>query len=102
MYKQGLGDFKYHVGIGSLAHVATREDRVCVLNILGGESSDVTPVSHAYSGGNVVVGTAPVKGGQVTAARWAATTQATFCGPDPSRSSPTRAASPPPSRSTCA
>jgi hypothetical protein len=28
-----------------------------VLNILGGESSDVTPVSHAYSGGNVVFGT---------------------------------------------
>ena len=67
MYKQGLGDFKYHVGIGSLAQVATRQDRVCVLNILGGESSDVTPVSHAFSGGNVVFGTAPGKGGQVLA-----------------------------------
>ena len=65
MNKQGIGDFKYFVGIGSLAHVATREDRVCVLNILGGESSDVTPVSHAYSGGNVVFGTAPGRGGQV-------------------------------------
>ena len=32
------GDFKYFVGISSLAQVATREDRVCVLNILGGES----------------------------------------------------------------
>jgi succinyl-CoA synthetase alpha subunit len=64
MYKQGIGDFKYFVGIGSLAHIATREDRVCVLNILGGESSDVTPVSHAYSGGNVEFGTAPGKGGQ--------------------------------------
>src|SRR5205814_3206195 len=64
MYKQGIGDFKYFVGIGSLSQIATREDRVCVLNILGGESSDVTPVSHAYSGGNVVFGTAPGKGGQ--------------------------------------
>jgi len=45
--------------------VATREDRVCVLNILGGESSDVTPVGHVYSGGNVVFGTAPGKRGQV-------------------------------------
>ena len=41
------------------------DDRVCVLNILGGESSDVTPISHAYSGGNVVFGTAPGKGGAV-------------------------------------
>jgi succinyl-CoA synthetase alpha subunit len=63
--KKGVGDFKYHVGLSSLTQVATREDRVCVLNILGGESSDVTPVSHAYSGGNVVFGTAPGKGGAV-------------------------------------
>ena len=62
MHKQGVGDFKYFVGISSLAQVATREDRVCVLNILGGESSEVTPVSHAYSGGNVVFGTAPGQG----------------------------------------
>ena len=39
----GVGDFKYYVGISSLAQIATRQDRVCVLNILGGESSDVTP-----------------------------------------------------------
>ncbi|NDZ16568.1 CoA-binding protein [Variovorax sp. WS11] len=63
--KTGVGDFKYHVGISSLTQVASREDRVCVLNILGGESSEVTPVSHAYSGGNVVFGTAPGKGGAV-------------------------------------
>ena len=44
MSKQGVGDFKYYVGISSLTQVATRDDRVCVLNILGGESSDVTPV----------------------------------------------------------
>ncbi len=59
MHKQGVGDFKYYVGISSLAQIATRDDRVCVLNILGGESRDVTPVSHAYSGGNVVFGTSP-------------------------------------------
>src|SRR3712207_4498406 len=65
MPKQGLGGFKYFVGIDSLAQVATREDRVCVLNILGGESSEVTPVSHAFSGGNVVFGTSPGRRGQV-------------------------------------
>ena len=65
MYRGGVGDFKYFVGISSLAHVATRDDRVCVLNILGGESSDVTPVGHAYSGGNVVFGTSPGRRGQV-------------------------------------
>ena len=63
MYKQGVPGFKYFVGISSLAQVATREDRVCVLNILGGESSDVTPVSHAFSGGNVAFGTSPGRGG---------------------------------------
>ncbi len=63
--RPGVGDFKYHVGISSLTQIASREDRVCVLNILGGESSDVTPVSHAFSGGNVVCGTAPGKGGSV-------------------------------------
>jgi hypothetical protein len=55
---------QYYVGISS-TRGASRDDRVCVLNILGGESSDVTPVSHAYSGGNVVCGTAPGKGGAV-------------------------------------
>jgi succinyl-CoA synthetase alpha subunit len=64
MYRQGVGDFKYYVGISSLAQVARRADRVCVLNILGGESSDVTPVGHAYSGGNVVYGTSPGRRGQ--------------------------------------
>lgn len=65
MPTKGVGDFKYFVGIQSLAEVATREDRVCVLNIMGGESSDVTPVGHAYSGGNVVFGTSPGRKGQV-------------------------------------
>ncbi|GAB2456034.1 hypothetical protein GCM10027082_03470 [Comamonas humi] len=62
---RSVGNFKYYAGISSLTQVASRDDRVCVLNILGGESSDVTPVSHAYSGGNVVCGTAPGKGGSV-------------------------------------
>src|SRR6476619_4276448 len=63
--KKGVGDFRYYVGISSLTQVASREDRVCVLNILGGESSEVTPVSHAYSGGNGVLGAALGKGGAV-------------------------------------
>jgi len=67
MERQSLGDFKYFVGIGALGQIAARSDRVCVLNILGGESSAVTPVSHAYSGGNVVFGTSPGRRGQVLA-----------------------------------
>jgi succinyl-CoA synthetase alpha subunit len=65
MYQQGVGDFKYFVGIHTLDRIATRDDRICVLNILGGESSAVTPVSHAFSGGNVVFGTSPGKKGQL-------------------------------------
>ncbi|MDH4285773.1 MAG: hypothetical protein OEV35_10695, partial [Gallionellaceae bacterium] len=57
--------FKYFVGINSLAEIATAEDRICVLNILGNESRSVTPVSHAYSGGNIVFGTSPGRRGQV-------------------------------------
>ncbi len=64
MHKEGVFNFPYYVGIRSLAEVATRDDRVCVLNILGTESRSVTPVSHAYSGGNVVFGTGPGRGGQ--------------------------------------
>lgn len=64
MHHQGIGDFRYYVGISSLAQIATRNDRVCVLNILGGESSEVTPVGHAWSGGNVVFGTSPGRRGQ--------------------------------------
>jgi len=55
----------YHLGIRSLADVATREDRVCVLNILGGESSQVSPVCHAFSGGNIAFGTSPGRRGKV-------------------------------------
>ena len=67
MYKKGIEGFPYYLGIASLADVATRADRVCVLNILGGESRQVTPVSHVFSGGNVVFGTSPGRRGQVLA-----------------------------------
>jgi len=65
MHPQGVGDFRYYVGINSLAELATQEDRVCVLNILGSESRGVTPTSHEYSGGNIVFGTSPGREGQV-------------------------------------
>jgi len=57
--------FNFYVGINSLAELATPEDRVCVLNILGNESRTVTPVSHSYSGGNIVFGTSPGRRGEV-------------------------------------
>ncbi len=63
MHKQGIEGFPYYLGIRSLGEMATREDRVCVLNILGGESRQVTPTSHAFSGGNVVFGTSPGRAG---------------------------------------
>ena len=66
MHPQGVEQFPhYYVGINSLSELATREDRVCVLNITGGESRGVTPTSHSYSGGNVVCGTAPGRSGSV-------------------------------------
>jgi len=65
MRKPGIDSFKYFVGVRSLAELATPEDRICVLNITGNESRAVTPVSHAYSGGNVVFGTSPGRRGQV-------------------------------------
>lgn len=48
--------FPYYVGVQSLHEMANKHSRVCVMNILGGESSTVTPISHSYSGGNVVAG----------------------------------------------
>src|SRR5215469_15423291 len=65
MFKRGIEGFPYFLGVPALDQVATHDDRVCVLNILGGESRQVTPVSHAYSGGNVVFGTSPGRRGQV-------------------------------------
>lgn len=65
MNKRGIQGFPYYLGINSLADIATPDDRVCVLNIMGGESRQVTPTSHAFSGGNVVFGTAPGKAGSV-------------------------------------
>jgi hypothetical protein len=34
MYKKGIQGFPYYLGIDSLAGIAKRADRVCVLNIL--------------------------------------------------------------------
>ena len=48
--------FPYYVGIYTLEELITKNSRVCVVNILGNESRKVTPVSHEYSGGNVVAG----------------------------------------------
>lgn len=63
---RGVDVFEHHyVGINSLAELATKEDRVCVLNILGGESRTVTPVSNEFSGGNIVCGTMPGRSGSV-------------------------------------
>lgn len=67
MFKKGIDGFPYYMGVNSLANIATGADRVCVLNILGGESKVVTPVSHAFSGGNVAFGTSAGRRGQVLA-----------------------------------
>ncbi|HEY6005114.1 MAG TPA: hypothetical protein VIV57_19705 [Anaeromyxobacter sp.] len=56
MRKQVTKPFPWFVGVHSLEELATKESRVCVINILGSESRGVTPVSHEYSGGNVVAG----------------------------------------------
>src|SRR6201998_2336945 len=65
MFKRGIEGFPYFLGVAALDKVATRDDRACVLNILGGESRQVTPVCHASSRGNVVFGTSPSRRGQV-------------------------------------
>ncbi len=66
MHPKGIETFsKYYVGINSLEQLATKDDKICVLNILGGESRGVTPTSHAFSGGNVVFGTSPGRSGKV-------------------------------------
>lgn len=64
MHKVGVKGYKYYVGINSLAEIATTKDRVCVLNILGNESRQVSPISHEYSNGNIVFGTGPGRVGQ--------------------------------------
>jgi len=56
MRQQKTKPFPYYVGIHSLEELVTKDSRVCVINILGSESRKVTPVSHEYSGGNIVAG----------------------------------------------
>jgi succinyl-CoA synthetase alpha subunit len=53
---QKTAPFDFYVGIHSLEEIAPKSARVCVMNILGNESQNVTPVSHQFSGGNVVAG----------------------------------------------
>lgn len=65
LHARGVKKFPYFVGIESLADIATRDDKVCVINILGNESRTVTPISHEYSGGNIVCGTQPGRSGEV-------------------------------------
>ncbi|MEO5330877.1 MAG: CoA-binding protein [Magnetococcus sp. YQC-5] len=65
IHPKGEEEFPYYVGIHSLAELATKNDRVCVINILGGESTTVTPISHEYSGGNIVCGVQPGRSGSV-------------------------------------
>ena len=56
MRQQKTKPFPYFVGIHSLEELVTKTSKVCVINILGNESRKVTPVSHEYSGGNIVAG----------------------------------------------
>ncbi len=56
MQRKNESPFPYYVGVHSLEELANKESRVVVVNIMGSESSKVTPVSHEYSGGNVVAG----------------------------------------------
>jgi succinyl-CoA synthetase alpha subunit len=65
MRQQAISGLPYFLGLERLEAIASPEDRVCVLNILGGESRTVTPVSNAFSGGNIVFGTSPGRSGQV-------------------------------------
>lgn len=65
MNQHVIESFTPGLGVIPLDQIARREDRVCVLNILGSESRQVTPVSHAFSGGNVAFGTSPGRGGQM-------------------------------------
>ena len=64
MHKEGVAGFPYYLGVNSLSELATKDDKVVVFNILGKESSGVTPISHEYSGGNIVFGTGPGKSGK--------------------------------------
>ena len=65
----GMSPFHHYVGIDRLDAVASRADRICVLNILGQESRAVTPTSHEFSGGNVVFGTSPGRSGHSLATK---------------------------------
>jgi succinyl-CoA synthetase alpha subunit len=65
MKRDNKSPFPYFVGARSLEDLANKSSRVVIMNILGGESSKVTPVSHEYSGGNVVAGVQYGRGGEM-------------------------------------
>ena len=65
MQRENKSPFPYYVGVHSLEDLANKNSKVIVLNILGGESSTVTPISHEYSGGNVVAGVQYGRGGSI-------------------------------------
>lgn len=65
MQRKNESPFPYYVGTHSLEELANKSSRVAIMNILGGESSKVTPVSHEYSGGNVVAGVQYGRSGSV-------------------------------------
>ena len=56
--------FPYYVGAHSLEDLANKNSRVCIMNIMGNESRQVTPTSHEYSGGNIVAGVHYGRSGQ--------------------------------------
>ncbi|MDX2471324.1 MAG: CoA-binding protein, partial [SAR324 cluster bacterium] len=56
--------FSYYVGAHSLEDLANKNSRVCIMNIMGNESRQVTPTSHEYSGGNIVAGVHYGRSGQ--------------------------------------
>ncbi len=64
MNKPGIAGLPYYLNVRSLGEIAPRSDRICVLNIMGGESRQVTPTGHVFSGGNVAFGTSPGRRGQ--------------------------------------
>lgn len=65
MRENNKSPFPYFVGAQTLEDLANKNSKVVIMNILGGESSKVTPVSHTYSGGNVVAGVQYGRAGEV-------------------------------------
>jgi succinyl-CoA synthetase alpha subunit len=63
MQEQSVNYFKHFTDIRSLANITTRSDRICVLNIFGEESLDVTAAGNVFAGSKVIFGTSSGRGG---------------------------------------